>query len=93
MTDNADGNGKITMAVLGQKMDEVLRRLDSIERNLCGHDIRINQLEIGQSERRTSISDMKNDIANLEKKSESWSLINTLGAIVAGIIGAIGISK
>lgn len=94
MTDgNADGNGRVTLALLGQKIDNVLEAVHEIKRCSEQHSTRIVALEVGQGERKTQIDNIKQDVSALEKKSESWSVMNTVGVLIASILGLFGLSK
>jgi len=86
-------NGRVTLAVVAQKVDEVLRRMDRIDHACERYDMRIGVLETGQAERRTQVGDIRNDVDALEKKAESWNLLNSLGAGVAAILAALGLIK
>ena len=86
-------NGRVTLAVVAQKVDEVLRRMDRIDHACERYDTRIGALETGQAERRTQVGDIRNDIDALEKKAESWNLLNSVGVAIAGVLGALGLTK
>lgn len=91
--DIADGNGKVTMAVLGSKLDEVLRRMDRFDACTDRHDGRLSLLEQGQSARINQIATLRADVDALEKKSETWSVLNSIGALVAGVLAAFSINR
>ena len=86
-------NGRVTLAVVAQKVDEVLRRIDRIDHACERYDTRIGALETGQAERRTQVNDIRNDVIALERKAEGWNLLNSLGAGVAAILAALGLIK
>jgi hypothetical protein len=88
--DAADSNGKVTLAVLGGKMDEILRILARIERTVDEHGTRIGSLEQGQATRVQQLRTLENDVETLEKKSENWSIINSALGIIAAALAALG---
>mgnify|MGYP000860173514 CR=1 FL=1 len=86
--DTADnGNGRVTLAILGQKVDEVLRRMDEDNRSRREHEQRINVLEQGAATRSQQIKDICEDVDRLESRDTFGSIISGLLAIVAGFIG------
>lgn len=93
MVDAPDGNGKVTMALLGAKMDEIIHRLDRMENNFDFTEKRIGLLELGQVERQTQIRSICGDISALEKKSENWSMLNSIVAVIAGLLALFGITR
>lgn len=94
MADQPDSNGhRVTLAILGSKLDDIIHRLDRMECNFHEVEKRTALLELGQMERATQIKGICNDIAALEKKADSWSMLNSVGAFIAATLGAIGLSK
>lgn len=81
-----DSNGKVTLALIGQKLDRLILDLEDFKRELKTQDECIDSLE-----RVTERHDVK--IANMETRVNTWSSVNSLAAIVAGALAAIGINK
>ena len=81
-----NGNGRITMAIIGEKLDAILRRLDKIDDRCERHETRMSCLEIGQTRRETQIVNLKEDVDGLQKKSDAWNFGNTVASMVAGLI-------
>jgi multidrug resistance efflux pump len=92
--DAADSNGKVTLAVLGGKIDEILRRLDRMEacqeRQAAAHEARLNSLEQGQATRIQQLHALEHDVEALEVKSERWSIINSGLGVIAAALAALG---
>lgn len=80
---NDNGNGKVTLALLGQKLDALIEDVKEVKQDLKDttkdHEHRIQCLESGQ--------------ATMESKVNNWSILNSAGAIIAGILAALGLSK
>lgn len=72
-----NGNGKVTLAVLGAKMDNVIARLDALQ----AIPERVTRLEERQEGDHC-------EIEKLRSTDRLWNAGNTLAAIVAAIIGA-----
>lgn len=67
---------------LEEKVDTILDRLKDLTRI----EERVRILETVTH----GIPDMKDDIKALESKSNTWSLINSVGVALAGLLGFIG---
>ena len=64
---------------LDSKLDSVIEKMGEIPSLTC----RVNKLENTVQ----LIPDMKDDIKKLEEKSNTWSIINSIGVFVAGLFG------
>lgn len=60
------------------KLDNALGKLDLLPQI----EERVRNLEIDTS----TLSDMKKDIEKLEDKSNAWSVLNSLGVLITGLI-------
>lgn len=81
MTDTQ--NGRITLAVLGQKIDTLTKQVDSLSKVL--DKVGNNQVAIrGLEENHKNLC---HDVEGLEGRINSWSFVNSLGAVAAAIIG------
>jgi len=81
MTDS--DNGKVTLAVLGNKIDNQTKQIESLTTAL--DTVHANQIAISRIE-----AEQKNqckDIGDLENRVNGWSAINSVGALVAAIVG------
>ena len=91
---DSNGNGRVTLAKLEGKIDEILRRLDRMETNHERHtmeiDRRLNGLETGQATRIQQLHTLEDDVAALEIKSERWSIINSGLGVIAAALAALG---
>jgi len=65
------------------KVDTIIDKL----REIPELDKRVRCLEWDNSSNKTDVSTIKGDISSLEKKSDSWSIINSIGVFVAGLFG------
>ena len=95
MDANTDGNGRVTLAVISSQLREIERRLERIEscqeKQNEDHIRRINALETGQATRIQQINVLTEDVKNLERKSDTWSILNSIGAIIAAVIAGLGL--
>ena len=80
-------NGRVTVAILGQKIDTLCSKVNDLSDNLARHceqsytrDNRLTALEV---QTKNSLDEIK----TLRTKSDFWSSLNSLGVIVAGIFG------
>jgi len=65
-------NHRVTNAILGEQIKEVVRRLESIEKKLASMDDKLDT--------------NRERIIKLESKSQNWDIANTLGVIGAAIV-------
>jgi len=61
------------------KVDAILEKL----KDLPPLEERVRWVE----QKVTSLDEMKEDIKNLEKKSDTWSVLNSMGVFIAGLFG------
>lgn len=66
---------------LEEKVDTILTRLEDLPKI----EERIRKLEVVSF----GIPEMKQDIKDLESKSDTWSVLNSLGVAIVGILTAI----
>ena len=78
-----DTNGKVTLAVLGTKIDNLTKELQVVTHAL--ERVGANQVAIGRLE--TQQQSTKKDIEDLEGRVNGWSAINSLGVLIAAIMG------
>ena len=86
-------NGRITLALVVQKLDGISGQLERVESNFRDIEIRQTRLEIAAGKRDSRIDGACKDLGDLEKKADSWSILNTIGVAIAGILGALGLTK
>jgi hypothetical protein len=91
--DIIDGNGRITLALLGQKIDQVGEKIDNLALCYKDHSDRISLLERGFDVRGERLKNVENDVTTLEtdvsyiNNRDRWGTIGTsIAVIVAGII-------
>lgn len=71
---------------IDSKLDHVVERLNKINGTIGRHDQCITDLKTGQAAQDV-------EIKHLDDRTRNWSVINSVGAVVAAVLSAIGISK
>lgn len=61
-------------------------RLDKINGTIGRHEQCITDLKVGQAAQDV-------EIEHLGERTRNWTVVNSLGAVIAAVLGAIGISK
>jgi len=67
------------------KIDGILKTLDCIS----PLEERIRRVEISTSSTDSKVSTLAKDIEDLENKSDTWSILNSLGVGVAAVLSLI----
>lgn len=85
------------MAVIRRDLDEVKAAINDLIREIredrrCTED-RLRALENAGTSRQERIETLREEVKSLRAKSDAWNLTNTAGAVIAGIIGALGLGK
>jgi hypothetical protein len=83
-------NARVTNAILATKMDHVEKKLDRLSENLEDHCAVIDQRLI-KDER--DLTKLQTNMENLESRVRTWDITNSVLAVVAGLLAAIGITK
>jgi hypothetical protein len=83
MTNETDGNGRVTMALLGSKLDNLAGLLERHLQREERCEARITALEIGQGERKMQIAQIQDDIRAAKSR-------DTAGNFLTGIITFVG---
>jgi hypothetical protein len=78
-----DDNGRVTMAVLGEKIDGLTKKVDTL--TLALTQIQDNRNEL--SRLGTRLENTCEDVKSLENRVNGWGVINSLGVVFASIIG------
>lgn len=78
-----DDNGRVTMAVLGEKIDSLTKKVDTLTLALV--QIQDNRNELTKIGAR--LDGTCDDVKNLENRVNGWGVINSLGVVVASLIG------
>jgi archaellum component FlaC len=71
---------------IDSKLDHVVERLNKINGTIGRHDQCIADLKTGQAAQDV-------EIKHLDERTRNWTVVNSLGAVIAAVLGAIGISK
>lgn len=95
--DPSDTNGRVSLAVIRRDLDEVKVAINNLVQEIredrrCTED-RLRTLETAGMSRQERIETLREEVKSLRAKSDAWNLTNTAGAIIAGILGAIGMGK
>lgn len=89
--DDDHGNGRVTLAVVKKEIEHltsgVKELTDEVRKTNQAYDGRLRDLETSCAATDVCIKDIRADVTALEKKSDFWNLVNSLGATIAGIIG------
>ena len=76
-------NGRITMAILGEKLDALNRKVDEMSKKLE----HINQNSEAIARLQENYKDQEKDIENLNIRVNGWSSINSVGTFIAALVG------
>ena len=91
------GNGRVTLAVLGNKVDNLAELLQGYiveQRKInSAYDDRIRCLEQGQEQRKTQIAHLEDDVVDLNKKVGTWNGVNSIAVAVTAILAYFGLGK
>lgn len=90
-------NGKVTMAVLGTKLDALQVGQDKlssrVEAVCAAYDTRIGNLETEQGVLAERVIGIKEDVDALKGWEQGFKLWNGINSLLAGIASALGIMK
>jgi hypothetical protein len=96
MLDNPD-NGRVTLALLGQKLDSLaLMEKDhykDLKESIEKQGACINSLQTDRAAADVRITELQDDVEKLERKSDTWSLLNSLAIGLATMFSAFMIKK
>jgi uncharacterized protein (DUF3084 family) len=96
MTDIAadNGNGKVTLALLSQDMRNANAKLDQLLEELKAQRARMEELdrwraraEVQLANTQHEVQCQKEDLEQVKKTSNWWNGANSLGALIAAILG------
>jgi phage shock protein A len=83
---NGNDNGKVTLAILAQKIDRLAEDLREFKAELKAQDRCIDELERATGKLETRVT-------NNEMRINSWSLANSVGVVIAGLLAAVGLGS
>jgi len=97
MAVNDPTEGRVTLAVIRRDLDEVKSAIDNLiheirEDRKCTED-RLRAMELSGTIRQERIETLRDEVESLRAKSDAWNLTNTAGAVIAGILGALGMNR
>lgn len=80
-------NGKVTLALIGQKLDHQTAAIKELKETIDGMEGCIRSLEIDTGKHEEAIKTIKADVISLEQKSNTWSVLNSIGIAVLTWLG------
>jgi len=86
-TEANNGNGRVTMAVLGEKIDRLSKDMQEVKREVKEANERITEHCMDAAKIETQVHDNTKEIDGLRKKSDGWNILNTIGVFGAGLLG------
>ena len=97
MAVNDPTEGRVTLAVIRRDLDDVKSAIDNLiheirEDRKCTED-RLRAMELSGTIRQERIETLRDEVESLRAKSDAWNLTNTAGAVIAGILGALGMNR
>jgi len=97
VNDPTNGEGRVTLAIIRRDIDGINSRLDGLIREIRedrkSTEERLRSLENCGTRREERIDTLRDEVKSLRAKSDAWNLTNTAGAVIAGILGALGLGK
>jgi hypothetical protein len=92
-----NANNQVTHAVLGEKLDNLGKAVKVIVEDRAHHDEKIDVciklLEQMVAVHTEQIKELNDRVHSLDGQVKTWSLANTVGVIVAGVLGYFGIQR
>ena len=92
-----NGNGKVTIAILGYRVDMLEKNQ---EKRFDALDAKLDKFLSIQNEQAKTIEGHNKQIATncdeiktLRSSSRNWDFITGIGAVIANILGIVGINK
>ena len=86
-------NGRVTMALLGERLNHLIVQNDQLLKSFEKHTgesyVRDTKIAVLES----NMGEACKKVDKLETRINSWSLINSLGAGIAVILGYLGFNK
>lgn len=94
---NDNGNGRITLALVGQKVDQQTSMLqefrDEIREYIRSNDARVSCIERDHAELEKEHTRTETKLENLEGQVKAWNIGNSVVAGVAALLAYLGINK
>jgi hypothetical protein len=89
--DNDNGNQRMTLALLGQKLDYVIVAVSELKDTLTCLDTTVDTTAHQVAINTNRLSVAESEIEKLRSRSERGDVIAYVAAAVAAVLGAIGI--
>jgi hypothetical protein len=97
MIQDIQDNGKVTMALLGQKLDSLIAmentHYNDLKSSIKEQGACITTLQNDRTEASVRIDELRSDVEKLETKSNTWSLLNSIAVVIASLFAAFSIRK
>lgn len=88
MTDD-NGNGRVTMALLGAKLDQVLAELKEIKQCQRDDHDRLGKVESRAETNREALDALREKVEGIDTRDRWWNGGNSVAALIAGAIATI----
>lgn len=92
-----NANGKITLAVVVVRIEELTKQIERLANRVDEHakwdEERVHCVEAEQHNLETEQARQDERIDHIETSVKSWNIINSVGAVIAVVLAAIGIGK
>jgi len=89
MTAPGTENGRVTLAILGIKLDTVIEKLENIEERQSDDHDRLGKVESLADSNQHETKRNARYIEKIDARSKAWNGLNSLGAVVAGVLAGI----
>lgn len=93
-TENGNGNGRVTLAIVGHRLTSIEATLAEIKASVKGLNDLVTHMETQTELNKQKLDDHSEDIKNIcdELKVQKrdgliWDRINSVAAVAAGILG------
>ena len=86
MIDTLGDNGKVSIAVLNTKLDNIIATLSHIEKEIEEHNTRMLALEQSSGRREEQINNLRTVISHLQNRDTIGTVGTGLLAVLSGII-------
>jgi hypothetical protein len=86
-TEADNGNGRITLALIGQKLDHIIEIQRDTNACIQRHEGRLSTLEQGQAQRIEQIHTLKEEVTGLRARDTTGNWVTGAMAMIAGLIG------
>jgi methyl-accepting chemotaxis protein len=86
-------DGRVTLAVLSAQITRLQHDVDELARAVARLADEMSRSNAGASALAVRMDTAESEIDRLRASSSAWSLINSIAAVIAGILGGLGIQR